>query len=418
MKMKAEIIAVGTEILLGQIVNTNATYLSQELANLGVDVYYHSVVGDNAQRLDEVLTEAEKRSEIIFLCGGLGPTEDDLTKQVTAKHLGEELVMDELALTEIVQHIERLGRKVTENNKRQALTIQNGKILANHNGLAIGTYYQGPNHHYILLPGPPSEMKVMFQTEVIPILQQNLPKQEQLFSRVLRFFGIGESQLVTELADLIDHQTNPTIAPYAKMNEVTLRLTAKIDRNEQAQKMLDDLEARVQQRVGAYFYGYGDDNSLVDETVKLLKAHKKTVTSAESLTAGMFQSTLGNVSGVSEVFAGGFVTYSKEAKVKLLNLSEEELRKHGVVSEYCAKQMAEQARSILDTDYAVSFTGVAGPNMLEDQEAGTVWIGVAARGEEPSASCFKFSRNRQAVRNAAIMNGLSLLRKKVQADTK
>ncbi|MDA3965334.1 competence/damage-inducible protein A [Enterococcus thailandicus] len=410
--MKAEIIAVGTELLLGQVVNTNATFLAEQLADLGIEVYYQTVVGDNKQRLDELIGLAESRSELIILCGGLGPTEDDLTKEVTADHLGKGLVQDREAYQKLLEFFETTKRKMTANNLQQSQTIEGGIVLPNRTGLAVGTFIQEKSHAYILLPGPPSELKPMFIEQVRPLLIEKFPSKEKLISRVLRFYGIGESRLVTELAELISTQINPTIAPYAKPNEVTLRLTVKTNDIHAGNQALLALEEKIQERVGEYFYGYGDDNSLEKVVVDLLKERGKTVTAAESLTAGEFQATLGKLSGVSEVFPGGFVTYSEETKADFLNIDPQFLEKYGTVSQECAEKMAEQARKLAKTDYAVSFTGVAGPGMLENQAVGTVWIAVAS-AEEVSATKFQFTRGREAIRCNSVMEGLNMLRKRI-----
>lgn len=412
-KMKAEIIAVGTEILLGQIDNTNTTFLAEELAGLGIEVYYQSVVGDNPKRLEEALELADQRSDLTVLCGGLGPTDDDLTKQVTAKHVGQELVTDEGGYQNLLVFFEKRERPMTENNRLQALVFKDGESLQNSNGLAVGIFYQTPTgNSYLLLPGPPNELKPMFFNEAIPLLQNHFQTDEQLISRVLRFYGIGESELVTKLADLIKHQSNPTIASYAKPNEVTLRLTVSTtDKNDGKQK-LDQMEEVILDRVGDYFYGYGENNSLVEVVVELLKKQKKTVSAAESLTAGSFQAMLGSVSGVSEVFPGGFVTYSETTKEQLLNLDSKMLEKYGTVSKECAEAMAIQAKKLAHSDFALSFTGVAGPDSLEDQKAGTVWIGLATE-EGVESYLYHFTRNRNYIRHSAVMTGLDLLRKKL-----
>ncbi|MBO0475311.1 competence/damage-inducible protein A [Enterococcus ureasiticus] len=409
--MKAEIIAVGTELLLGQVVNTNATFLSEELADLGIEVYYHTVVGDNPQRLEQLLIEAEGRSDLIVLCGGLGPTDDDLTKDTVAEHIDRSLVQDKQALTRLHEFFKFSKNKMTENNLRQTLMIDGGIAVQNPTGLAVGTLITENETTYLLLPGPPNELKPMFQQNARPLLEELFPQAEQLISRVLRFYGIGESQLVTELKELIDTQTNPTIAPYAKPNEVTLRLTAKIADEIAGQQLLDSLEAKVMNKVGEYFYGYGDENSLVKVTVEALKKYGKTVTAAESLTAGLFQSTLGDISGVSEVFKGGFVTYSAETKELFLGIDPALLEKEGTVSESCAIAMAEQARKLADADFAVSFTGVAGPDELEGQPAGTVWIGLAQKGQPTIAILQHFNRDRKYIRQSAVMKGLDLIRR-------
>ena len=244
--MKAEIIAVGTEILLGQITNTNATFLSEELASLGFEVYHHSVVGDNGGRLREVLQVADERSELVVLCGGLGPTTDDLTKDVVAEFVGENLVEDGPGLLKLQEFFAKAHRQMTPNNLRQVLVFEHGESLPNDTGLAIGIFYQKPQSTaYLLLPGPPSELKPMFLRYAKELLAKKMPQQERLLSRVLRFYGIGESRLVTELADLIDEQTNPTIAPYAKPNEVTVRLTVKCQDEAIGATLLDQTEEAV-----------------------------------------------------------------------------------------------------------------------------------------------------------------------------
>lgn len=411
--MKAEIIAVGTELLLGQVVNTNAAFLSQELATVGFEVYYHTVVGDNPKRLATLLKEAETRSQLIVLCGGLGPTDDDLTKEIVAQHLDEQLVIDPQAMEKIERYITRNGRMMTENNRRQALSITNGRVVENPNGLAVGSFYEKDNHAYLLLPGPPSELKPMFRQQALPLLTNLLPQTEQLTSRVLRFFGIGESKLVTDLADIIESQTNPTIAPYAKANEVTLRLTVKAANPVVAGEQLDDLEKRVLARVGEYFYGYGDENSLANETVKLLAATGQTVVAAESLTAGLFQSALGAIPGVSEVFLGGFVTYSAVSKTELLGVPAALIDQYGTVSKECAETMARNAQKNLGADYSLAFTGVAGPSEVEGHPVGTVWISLATKSGEVISAPYLFGRNRTAIQHSAVMAGLDLLRKEV-----
>ncbi|MFD2307146.1 competence/damage-inducible protein A [Enterococcus termitis] len=411
--MKAEIIAVGTELLLGQVVNTNATFLSEELADLGIEVYYHTVVGDNPTRLEQLLKQAQERSDLIVLCGGLGPTDDDLTKDTVAAHIQHSLVQDEQALAQLHSYFRFSKNKMTENNLRQTLMIEGGRAIQNPAGLAVGTLITEKDTTYLLLPGPPNELKPMFKQNARPLLEELFPQAEQLLSRVLRFYGIGESQLVTDLKELIDGQSNPTIAPYAKPNEVTLRLTANVTNHKKGEELLDQLEAKIMAQVGEYFYGYGDENSLVEVTVERLKQAGKTISAAESLTAGLFQSTLGDVPGVSEVFKGGFVTYSEKTKEQFLGIDPAILEEHGVVSEACAIAMAERTRELSEADIAVSFTGVAGPEELEGQPAGTVWIGLAEKGKPTIAELQHFTRDRRYIRRSAVMKGLDMIRRAV-----
>lgn len=412
-KMKAEIIAVGTEILLGQINNTNTTFLAEELAGLGMEVYYQSVVGDNPKRLEEVLSLADQRSDLIVLCGGLGPTEDDLTKQVTAKHVKEELVFDEKGYQNLLTFFEKRERTMTANNRLQALVFKDGESLQSSTGLAVGIFYQSENGpSYLLLPGPPNELKPMFFNEAIPLLKHHFQQDEQLISRVLRFYGIGESELVTKLADLIKQQTNPTLASYAKPSEVTLRLTVNTLDEVEGKQKLDYLEKEILARVGDFFYGYGENNSLANVVVDLLKENQQTVSAAESLTAGGFQALLGSIPGASSVYPGGFVTYSEETKVQFLGIDATLLKKYGTVSKECAEAMALQAQQLAGSDFGLSFTGVAGPDSLEGKKAGTVWIAIATKHHVESY-LYHFTRDRNYVRNSAVMAGLDLLRRKL-----
>jgi len=418
--MKAEIIAVGTEILTGQIVNTNAQFLSEKLAEIGVDVYFQTAVGDNEARLMSLLEIASSRSNLVILTGGLGPTEDDLTKQTLAKFLGKNLVFDPQAQEKLdIFFAHRPDYARTPNNERQAQIVEGATPLPNETGLAVGGVLEVDGVTYVVLPGPPSELKPMVLNQLLPKLMTGA----KLYSRVLRFFGIGESQLVTILADLIDNQTDPTLAPYAKTGEVTLRLSTKAVSQEKANQALDILENQILDRqtfegisLRNICYGYGEETSLASVVVEELKKRKKSITAAESLTAGLFQATLAGFSGVSAIFNGGFVTYSLEEKSKMLDISEQELKEHGVVSEFTAKKMAEQARLKTQSDYGVSLTGVAGPDSLEGHPAGTVFIGLAhAKGTEVIKANIA-GRSRADVRHIAVMHAFNLVRKALLSD--
>lgn len=418
--MKAEIIAVGTEILTGQIVNTNAQFLSEKLAEIGVDVYFQTAVGDNEARLLSLLEIASQRSNLVILTGGLGPTEDDLTKQTLAKFLGKELAFDPQSQAKLdVFFAQRPDYARTPNNERQAQLVAGSTPLPNETGLAVGGILEVDGVAYVVLPGPPSELKPMVLNQLLPKLMTGA----KLYSRVLRFFGIGESQLVTILADLIDHQTDPTLAPYAKTGEVTLRLSTKAVSQEKADRVLDILENQILDRqtfegisLRDICYGYGEETSLASVVVEELKKRQKSITAAESLTAGLFQATLADFSGVSAIFNGGFVTYSLEEKSKMLDISEQELKEYGVVSEFTARKMAEQARLKTQSDYGVSLTGVAGPDSLEGHPAGTVFIGLA---QEQGTEVIKVNiggRSRADVRHIAVMHAFNLVRKALLSD--
>ena len=418
--MKAEIIAVGTEILTGQIVNTNAQFLSEKLAEIGVDVYFQTAVGDNEARLLSLLEIASQRSNLVILTGGLGPTEDDLTKQTLAKFLGKNLVFDPQAQEKLdIFFAHRPDYARTPNNERQAQIVEGATPLPNETGLAVGGVSEVDGVTYVVLPGPPSELKPMVLNQLLPKLMTGT----KLYSRVLRFFGIGESQLVTILADLIDHQTDPTLAPYAKTGEVTLRLSTKAVSQEKADQALDILENQILSRqtfegisLRDICYGYGEGTSLASVVVEELKKRQKSITAAESLTAGLFQATLADFSGVSAIFNGGFITYSLEEKSKMLDISEQELKEHGVVSEFTARKMAEQARIKTQSDYGVSLTGVAGPDSLEGHPAGTVFIGLAhAKGTEVIKANIA-GRSRADVRHIAVMHAFNLVRKALLSD--
>ncbi|WP_066252800.1 competence/damage-inducible protein A [Neobacillus drentensis] len=406
--MNAEIIAVGSELLLGQIVNTNARFLSQQLAGLGINVYFHTVVGDNPDRLKLAIELAENRAEVIIFTGGLGPTKDDLTKETIARHLGKELVIDEMALASIELFFERTNRVMTENNRKQALVLAGSHILPNNHGMAPGMVLDSGSHTYMLLPGPPKEMEPMFLQFGVQALSKVNNSNEKIVSRVLRFFGIGEAALETEVIDLIDAQSNPTIAPLAGDGEVTLRLTANhVDENT-AQSMLDELEKTINQRVGAFLYGY-DDTSLLKEVMKNLKERKLTITAAESLTGGLFQQELTSISGASSVFFGGVVCYSNEVKQQLLQVQEETLNTYGAVSEQCACELAENASKLFNTDIGISFTGVAGPEELEGKPVGTVFIGIAVKGRPTTVEKITLGGTREANRNRAVKFGCYFL---------
>ena len=418
--MKAEIIAVGTEILTGQIVNTNAQFLSEKLAEIGVDVYFQTAVGDNESRLLSLLEIAQKRSDLVILTGGLGPTEDDLTKQTLAQFLGRDLTFDAQAqakLDDFFAHRPDYAR--TPNNERQAQIVEGSTSLPNETGLAVGGMIEVAGVTYVVLPGPPSELNPMVLNELLP----RLTTGAKLYSRVLRFFGIGESQLVTILSDLIEDQTDPTLAPYAKIGEVTLRLSTKATSQEEARKSLDRLEDQILARqtfegvaLKDICYGYGEEASLASVVVEELKKQHKTITAAESLTAGLFQATLANFSGASTIFKGGFVTYSLEEKAKMLDIPQVELEEYGVVSAFAAEKMADQARLKTQSDFGISLTGVAGPDSLEGHPAGTVFIGLSQASGTEVVQVNIAGRSRADVRKIAVMHAFNLVRKALLSD--
>lgn len=410
--MRAELITVGTELLTGQIVNTNAQYLAEKMAEIGVDVYFQTAVGDNRDRLLSVLELAKNRSQLVILCGGLGPTEDDLTKQTLAEFLGRDLIADPDAMAKLDHFFaSRSTYHRTPNNDRQAELVDGSRPLPNRTGLAVGGLVEQDGVTYVVLPGPPSELKPMVQEQLLPFLSDG----QRLYSRVLRFIGIGESQLVTVLADLIANQTDPTIAPYAKTGEVTLRLSTKSSRQELADAAFDQLEATILAHEGLAdcLYGYGEDNSLAAVVVNLLKERQLTLTAAESLTGGLLQATLTEQAGSSAIFKGGFVTYSLEQKAQMLGISPELLRQHGTVSAVAAEAMAEQSRRLTGSDLGVALTGVAGPEELEGQSVGTVYLGLATEHGIISHKLTIGDRGRQHIRQIAVLHALNLVRQAI-----
>ncbi|MCM3667786.1 competence/damage-inducible protein A [Mesobacillus maritimus] len=406
--MNAEIIAVGSELLLGQINNTNARFLSSQLASIGVNVFFHTVVGDNPVRLKSALEIADQRSELIILTGGLGPTKDDLTKETIARHLGVDLEIDEVALTSIEHYFKKTNRPMTENNRKQALILKGSLALKNDHGMAPGMFLEKGNHYYMLLPGPPSELEPMFAKYGIPAITESMSEQARIVSRVLRFFGIGEAALDERLDDLIENQTNPTIAPLASESEVTVRLTARHQIEDEAILLIDEAEKEIQSRLGQYFYGY-DDTSLVNELMKSLQSKSLTIAAAESLTGGMFQEQLTSLSGASSVLKGGVVCYTNVAKVNLVKVREETIADHGAVSAECAQELAENVASLLGADIGISFTGVAGPGELEGHPAGTVFVGIYLKGKPTRTEKLQLAGTREMNRVRAVKHGCRLL---------
>ncbi|MDR7243314.1 competence/damage-inducible protein A [Priestia megaterium] len=411
--MNAEIIGVGSELLLGQIANTNAQYLSKKLAELGINVYYHTVVGDNAQRLKEVIATAQTRAELIIFTGGLGPTKDDLTKETIASVLGVELTTNAEALESIEAYFKQSNRIMTPNNKKQAIVLEGSAVLPNDYGMAPGMGLTVEGKHYMLFPGPPKELYPMYESYGQEFLAQKLELKESIESRVLRFFGIGESQLETEIEDLLDAQTNPTIAPLAGDGEVTLRLTAKHADASEAQRMLDEVEKTISERVGEYLYGY-ETTSLHNELVKELKAQGLTIASAESLTGGLFSERLTTVAGAGEAVKGSLVAYHYEIKQNILGVSEHTLNQYGAVSEQCAAEMAQRIQQLYKTDIGIGFTGVAGPSKQEGHPVGTVHIGVAYKDQTPQVYSLQLSGSRQGIRSRTVNYGCHYVLKTIK----
>ncbi|GAK01991.1 molybdopterin binding motif, CinA N-terminal domain [Geomicrobium sp. JCM 19037] len=405
--MNAEIIAVGTELLLGQIANTNGQFVSKQLASLGVNVYKHTVVGDNKRRIQSSIEEARQHHDLIIFSGGLGPTEDDLTREALSEYLQVPLIYDPSALQHVESFFTSRGKETSEANRKQALVLDGSHVFFNHAGLAAGCALEHDGTLYVLLPGPPQELKTMVKRELEPFLAERNHAGAFFRSRVLRFFGIGESALEETLKDLIHEQTNPTIAPLAGQDEVTLRLTITETDEDRATDRLNKTKNKILERVGEYLYGYNED-SLFSKSVEYLKEKNWSVATAESMTGGGLMQQLTEIAGASSVTAGGMVTYSNEMKIKHLGVNADLLDEHGAVSEACAKQMAEGIRDRYESAVGISITGVAGPDTLENKAVGTLYIGIALPNQT-TVYKRKLTGNRETIRRRAAKEACSCL---------
>lgn len=407
---KAEIIAVGTELLLGQISNTNAQWISQQLADHGIDVHFHEVVGDNLLRVKETFEQAANRSEIIIITGGLGPTEDDLTREAFQLISGMKMVEHAESMDKIEEHFRRQGSMMTPNNRRQARVFDGATVLFNKVGMAPGMIVAYQENIWVFMPGVPREMKAMFSGKVIPYLREKFDTKDIIRSLVLKFSGIGESRLEHELIDLIQSQSNPTIAPLAQDTGVIIRLTAKEKTAEKAGKLLEQTKHQILKRVGSYYIG-DEAASIQEQIVLLLQQNNYHIAAAESLTGGLFAEMLTAVPGVSTVFRGSIVSYDPIVKQEVLKVSGKTIRQYGTVSEACASEMAENAKRLMHADIAVSFTGVAGPDSLEGRPAGNVFIGIATAENTIEVEECQFSGERAEIRKQSVIKALKLLLK-------
>ena len=408
--MKAELISIGTELLLGDIVNTNAQFLAKELATLGIDVYHQCVIGDNEERVLRAFKEAFDRCDIIITTGGLGPTQDDLTKELGAKYFNKKMILHEPSLEWIKKYLDIKDEEALEANKKQAYFPEGATILPNEKGTAPGAIISENNKTLIILPGPPKEMKSMFNNHVVKYLSDMTG--EVIKSKTLRIFGIGESLMAKKINDIIQNSTNPTVAPYAKDYEVTLRVTAKEKNEEKCEALINPKCEEIKSILGEYIYGEGE-TSLDTVVAELLYKKKLSISTAESCTGGMVAATLISYPGISDVFKEGAVTYSNEAKMKRLGVKEETLNNFGAVSEETAREMAEGIAMEAKTDIGISTTGIAGPGGgTEEKPVGLVYIGVCIKGNV-IVEKFNFTGDREAVRKKATMNALNILRKEL-----
>lgn len=410
--MVCELISVGTELLLGNIVNTNTQFLAEKCALLGLSMYHQVTVGDNRERLTQVIRTALDRSDIVILTGGLGPTEDDLTKEVCAEVMGFSLAEDPHTRQMIESYFKNnIYKEIPDNNWKQAIVPQGAIVLDNNNGTAPGLILEKDNKTAILLPGPPNELIPLFNEQVYPYLEKLRP--EVIRSQMVKVCGIGESQVEDKLLDLIDSQTNPTIATYAKTGEVHLRITASAATTEEADSMIKPVVKEIKKRLGDAVYSTKENESLEMAVVRLLKKNGLTVTTAESCTGGMLAARLVNVPGVSDVYREGYITYSNKAKRRLLDVNKSTLKKYGAVSEQTAREMAIGGVFANGADVCVATTGIAGPDGgTEEKPVGLVYISCYLK-DKVTVERFQFKGNREKIREQTVVKALDLLRRSI-----
>ncbi|MEC4814543.1 MAG: competence/damage-inducible protein A [Scytonema sp. PMC 1069.18] len=413
--MSAEIICVGTELLLGDILNSNSQYLAQQLAMLGIPHYYQSVVGDNPGRIKQVIEIATQRSQILIFTGGLGPTPDDLTCETIADFFGVPLVERPDILEDITRKYSQRGRVMTPSNRKQALIPQGAEILPNPTGTAPGIIWQPlPNVTIFTFPGVPSEMQRMWEETAVPYLKSQGWGKEIIYSRMLKFWGIAESALAEKVSAYLN-LPNPTVAPYASKGEVKLRVSAKAVSESQARELIAPVEKQIVEIAGLDYYG-ADNDTLASVVGQLLRSAGETLAVAESCTGGGLGQMLTEISGSSEYFWGGVISYDNSVKEKLLGVSSEDLAKFGAVSSVVAEQMAVGVRSRLGTSWGLSITGIAGPTGGTDTKpVGLVYIGLAEPNGEVESFEYRFgaTRGRSLIRHVSACTALDNLRRKL-----
>ena len=403
--MKVEIITTGTELLLGEIVNTNFTYLAQELNQRGFDVLYQTTVGDNPKRMEEVLAIAAKRADIVITSGGLGPTRGDITKEIVAKYCGVDLYMNLEVWGHIHSFLSKRNICISENNDKQAMVPSGSIVLHNEAGTAPGLVLEHDGTVFIMLPGPPLELKCVCRQELFPYMEKRFAQLGIIKSHTLKLRGIGESNAAELLDDIIVNQTNPTIALYARKGEILVRLTAKASSAEEADQLITVMQDKVEKIIGKYVYGY-DDDTLPEVLGRELLSRQKNIAFAESCTGGMVSNLMTDVPGSSEYVKGSVISYTNEVKKQVINVNKTILDRKGAVSEEVALEMAKGVREVIGSDLAVSITGLAGPGGgTRKRPVGLVYIAVA---DENGAICrkFNFSGTRTQIKLRAAMAAL------------
>lgn len=418
--MNVQLISVGTELLLGDIVNTNAQYLSQSLAELGVNVYKQVTVGDNRKRLMSSLHEAFCESDVVIITGGLGPTDDDITRECVSQYMQMPLRFDEMLWCEIEQFMKRNRSNcvITENNKKQAYVPEGATILYNEIGTAPGLLLQKENQTAILLPGPPFEMKHLFNSYVKDFFKKQ--QQEVFVSRYIRCYGIGESTLETQLKDILDAQTNPTIALYAKTGEVMIRVTASAHNSKEAIEKIDAIINIIQERIGEYIYLISDDSQSDSQSqlhqvlAQLLLENHLTMSTAESLTGGEIAAKLIEIPKISQSFIEGVVAYANDSKIATLSVPTDVLKEYGAVSEQTAIAMVEGIVKRTNSDCAIATTGIAGPDSDgTDKPVGLVYIATYMKGNIIVKE-YHFNGDRQRIRQRATSSAFDQLRRMIE----
>ena len=406
--MTAEIISVGTEILMGNIVNTNAAFIAERLSALGISCYYQTVVGDNADRLKDQLKRSLKRSDIVILSGGLGPTEDDLTKETAASVCGYKLVEDVKARQDIAEYFKTRGKEPAENNWKQAMVPEGCTVLYNPNGTAPGIIMQKGDQHVVLLPGPPDELVPMFKKQVEKYLSSL--SEDVIVSRTIKLCGVGESSAEEAILDLIDNQTNPTIATYAKIREVHIRVTARAKNIKEAKTILQPTVREIKKRFKDNIFATEEEVTLEASVIDLLKKKNFSLSIAESCTGGLLSARLINVPGASEVYKSGFIVYSNKAKRKLLGLKKKAIDKYGAVSAQTAEEMTKGLAMETKSDVCVSITGIAGPGGgSAEKPVGLVYIACNVKGKI-TVRQYMFKGTRAKIRESSAAEALILIR--------
>jgi len=406
--MKAEIITIGTELLLGQIVNTNAAFLSQELTSLGIEIYHHTSVGDNPKRLDETISQAEERADMLIFSGGLGPTQDDITKSVVANHLNIKLINDEESTKYIEDFYNNANISMPESNYKQSQLLEGSEIIPNDNGMAPGVYLEHGNHTYVMVPGVPKEMRAMVSNHLVPKIRENLLEDQVLETKILRFFGTTESQLAENLDSIIENQTNPTVAIYVDDQELTVRLTAKARTHEEAQQLIAKKEQEVQEEVSEYFIGYGKKR-LPEIVNEILNEKNKTISFTEGTTGGQVLNSFTDHLENHFLFKGGLVFNDTTLLEKTFGISNETMIKYNSFSSEMAISIAEASKNYFDSDIAVSVIGISSSNDVEKNLPIEFWIGISYGGKT-FAKYFDFSHRRNRSRNLTLLNVMNLIR--------